>query len=379
MAIHFQCPGCGRMLRVSDEKAGQSGKCPGCGQVVRIPAEQRPLQPPTLPPAVFTGPQRAPEVFDPSRAEVGDARLFQPLGTRLSEPLPRPLVAVQVQQPPRVSNSLGIASMVLGILALLICWIPLLNILGLPLGLLGIILGGIGLIVAVLRKGSGIGFPIAGTAISLLATAVILVITMAIGQALSETAARSPSLPAARGGMPQRGPGVGQQAGFRGRQQRNEPFDNWLDASKPVRVGDAQIWITGVRVGKVPLTDITGYAAESVENHLMITIRITNLNPVRKLDYRTWRGLDFAFEQDYATLEDNFGNRYKRVQFGLGSVPRGAVDGGESVYPNRSVVDMLVFEPPVPNVQSLNLTLPCANLGMEGIVRLRIPRAMIKP
>lgn len=42
MDVHFRCPACGRMLRVSGDKAGQSGKCPGCGEVVQIPAAEHP-------------------------------------------------------------------------------------------------------------------------------------------------------------------------------------------------------------------------------------------------------------------------------------------------------------------------------------------------
>lgn len=304
--------------------------------------------------------------------------IHQPIPGRPTELSHRPLVAVQVQQPPRASNSLGIASMVLGILALLICWIPLLNILGLPLGLLGIILGGLGLIVAVLRKGSGIGFPIAGTAISLLATVVILAVTIAIGEAISQSTRRPPAAAAAGAVAPPKAPRGNVQAAARANPPRNLPGEEWLDGSKPIRVGDAQIRTTGVSVGKVPLRDITSDATSSVEDHLMVTIQITNLNPVRKLDYRTWRGLDFSLLKDFATLEDNFGNRYKRVGFGVGSVPRGAVEDVASIYPNRSAVDVLVFEPPVAQVQSLNLTLPCTNLGMEGVLRLRIPREMIR-
>src|SRR5207249_4641219 len=60
-------------------------------------------------------------------------------------------------------------SMILGILAFLICWIPLVGAIGFPLSALGLLLGVPGVVIALCRKGRGIGFPIAGLAISALA------------------------------------------------------------------------------------------------------------------------------------------------------------------------------------------------------------------
>ena len=37
MAIEFQCPECGRNIRVKEELGGQKGKCPKCGKIIRIP------------------------------------------------------------------------------------------------------------------------------------------------------------------------------------------------------------------------------------------------------------------------------------------------------------------------------------------------------
>ena len=95
---------------------------------------------------------------------------------------------IHVNAPASHGNSLGIASMVLGILAFLICWIPVLNLLGLPLSGLGLLLGIIGIIIAATRRGSGIGFPIAGTAISAVALVVVLWMYFALAQAIAPLA-----------------------------------------------------------------------------------------------------------------------------------------------------------------------------------------------
>ena len=49
---------------------------------------------------------------------------------------------------PRRGNSLGIVSLVLGTLAFMICWIPLVNLLGVPLAARGLLLGLVGMLVA---------------------------------------------------------------------------------------------------------------------------------------------------------------------------------------------------------------------------------------
>lgn len=59
------------------------------------------------------------------------------------------------------SNSLGITSLVLGILSLFICWIPLI---GFFVGCISLCLGIAAIMVAMNRQGVGIGYGIGGTA-----------------------------------------------------------------------------------------------------------------------------------------------------------------------------------------------------------------------
>lgn len=382
MAIVFQCPSCGRRLKVSSEKAGRSGKCPGCGETITIPGEA--AAPPRhqedtefSPPAFVSSPvpeppprQTPPEFLAPSPG---------PQMASYSNPGPvfaPPIVAVQVRQS-RVHSSLGVASIILGILALLICWIPLLNVLGLPLGLLGILLGGIGFVVAVVRKGAGIGLPIAGTAISLLATWVIVAMYAAVAGAVAELSKPPQVLTGEKAALEVNGaPAPGPANGGAALGPRQEKID-WHDARRPLRIGNVELRVVSANVGKVPLKDIMNEDSSSVDDFLMVTLQITNLDPARKLDYRTWRGRDFSFERDFAALEDNFGNRYKRIGFSIGSRPKNGIDSSESIYPQRTIEDVLVFEPPVENVEYLTLELPGANIGMDGVIKIRIPKEMI--
>ena len=93
---------------------------------------------------------------------------------------------VQVQTQPTRSNSLGIASLILGILAFLICWIPFVAIVSMPLSGLGLLLGIIGLVLALTRAGYGVGFSIAGSSVSVLALLIASVMGFGMFAATSD-------------------------------------------------------------------------------------------------------------------------------------------------------------------------------------------------
>jgi len=86
----------------------------------------------------------------------------------------------------RRGSSLGVAACILGVLGLLISWIPAIGLIGVPLSGLGLLLGLTGLLVAIFRRGSGIGLPIAGCAISALALILAIGTTTIAGKAVQE-------------------------------------------------------------------------------------------------------------------------------------------------------------------------------------------------
>jgi hypothetical protein len=66
------------------------------------------------------------------------------------------------------------------------------------------------------------------------------------------------------------------------------------------------------------------------------------------------------------------------ITFGIGSSPVGAVELSTSIYPNKAVTDVLVFEVPLQNAAYLDLELPAQNYGTEGMVRFRIPMQSVR-
>lgn len=173
--IRFKCLHCGKAISVKDEVAGKKGKCPGCGQTIEVPRAgvQKETQPAeTSKPLIPHPSEPKQEIIEPPLAQppqlpTHSQTPFVTGGqTQHTVPMPAP-VAVQVNvDQSHAAHSLGIASFVLGILSFFVCWIPLI---GFGFGGLGLVLGIIGLILAVVRKGSGIGYSIAGIAVSSIA------------------------------------------------------------------------------------------------------------------------------------------------------------------------------------------------------------------
>ncbi len=106
------------------------------------------------------------------------------------QPAPPP-----VQQQPNVTNQytthhhsyrtprmlghsgLGMASLALGIIACVICWIPVLGLVAVPIGAIGAVLGILGVLVSSLFKRSSAGLPFAGVFVCCLAAGISIAST----------------------------------------------------------------------------------------------------------------------------------------------------------------------------------------------------------
>jgi len=152
----------------------------------------------------------------------------------------------------------------------------------------------------------------------------------------------------------------------------------WAPPNKAIRLGDLQIKITKLIIGKVHIKDTINENAFSENDLLLIRLDLLNTNPTKKIDYNSWSGKLFSITRDFATLKDNFGNFYKRIGFGLGSYPVGSVERSASIYPNKSIIDVLVFEVPLDTAKYLDLELPATNYDSEGAIRFRIPIKSIR-
>jgi len=372
--IEFACTSCGKQLKVKDEAAGKKGKCPQCGNMVEVPSAETevnlaeidaPIQPVRR--------QQAPPVVQPPPLERGYVAQAP---------------SVNVHMPKR-SSSLGIVSLILGVVAFLICWIPLIGVVSIPVSALGVLLAAIGLLVALVRRGSGIGWPIGGGAVSGLALAIGIAQVAALGGAAeairqSGEHANRTQQEIVTAGVPS---GSTREATARNTPEADMPAaqsppaapePEWASAKNAVRQGDIELRVMRVLTGKVPLRSGFGDGESSSEDDLLaIHLEMINRSQNKKIEYRSWLGRDIAFSRDYATLQDNFGNTYKRISFGFGTKIVGHTES-ESIYPGKSLGDVLVFELPIDTAEYLRLELPAKNFGGEGMLRLQIPADMIQ-
>ncbi len=317
------------------------------------------------------------------------------------------------RQRPRKS-SLGIVSMILGIVAFMICWIPFVGFIGMPLSVVGLLLGIIGIIDCLANKKAGAAFAFAGILICAIA------IWVPIGLYRGINAVRENFRAAAELRGTDSDDGVGRywlnDAGDSSRSNdlvslqrpdrdplrpmpnaaskpsnstdfssmsNDELFDileadepKVHSADKPLVVGDVEIRITSVTVGVVPLTRIDGSLGESAKSHLSIKIEVKNLSTNRKIRYESFAGPAFSPYADRASLRDNFGNSYNAVGFKSLAVPVGRTER-ESIYPGKSIADVLLFEPPVDGIKFLDLELPLSLVEASGDARVRIPMSTL--
>ncbi|MFW5653362.1 MAG: hypothetical protein ACOC0P_04890 [Planctomycetota bacterium] len=266
---------------------------------------------------------------------------------------------------PRRSNSLGIAAVILGLVAILVCWIPLINVVSLLLGGLGLLLGIIGFVVAVRRKGASVGYPIAGGAlcgVALLISSVISGAMLAPAVGLAYAAAES---------MESNQTPIGAGQTVTATAATGTTQYEWAVApGTGVTQNDVEVWVTDARVQQVAIESYSDEPNWSKSEYLVLTLKMNNTSASRKIDYASFRD-SFVLE-----LSDDFGNIYKEAAFGF----RDPVEGVsyESMYPGDSVTDVLIFEVPVRSATYLNLVLPASKVDGTGRLHFRLPADMIE-
>lgn len=271
----------------------------------------------------------------------------------------------------RGMNPLGVASLVLGIGACVFCWIPFLGLLAIPLAAIGLLLAVIGITVAIVGEKSSLSFPVGGAVICTVAILIALFVTGGISTLIAKHAAQSTS-------SNQQVPGAATT-----RNELSSGENNW-SKSRMVQQGDLQIKVVGWSEFDRVLIDAPGEPGnvQYCEHLLTIRVALSNLSKTKKIDFTTWRGKNFHVGRDYATLTDNNGNVYKRIDFGFKGIKNSSwIDAKNetAIYPEDSFEDLLVFEPTVKNLNWLHLELPAENFGGSGMIRFEIPISNTEP
>jgi uncharacterized protein DUF4339 len=308
-------------------------------------------------------PPRVPEVV------VSPPPLVERAAPAVPVTVAAPNVAVQVNiEQSKAAHSLGIGAMVLGIVGLLTACIPFVS---LPLSGIGFLLGAFGIGMAIMRKGTGIGFSIAGAAIS----GVIFLPTLLFWTMLGGAFSAATNEVVKQAEMAER---TNQSAldGSSGGSGAADDGASWADARQGVRQGDVTVKVISAKIDFVTLK-MFGKESKSDDKKLSIRLSIANLGRTKKLDYESWGDLDGLRSSHIPKLSDNFDNEYTPL-ISAGGLKVADQLKRESIYPGKSVSDVLVFEPPIATIDFLRLELPADAFGGTGKLRLKIPKDMIK-
>lgn len=200
MPVVSTCPQCQSSLKVPDHLVGKSVKCPKCGTILTVPGAPASTPPPipsaaevvaNVPPPMPRpqAPLHAPPLAAAARPgshddDDYDDRPMQP--RRRPRRYDEPDVAYAQAPSANVQMGFGIAALCVGCVAVIISLIPCIGLfIGMPIAGLGIVLGVVGLIVALVQKGRGLGFPIAGSCVNLVALLIGAVWYFWIGYAVN--------------------------------------------------------------------------------------------------------------------------------------------------------------------------------------------------
>jgi hypothetical protein len=382
--IEFNCPDCNKKIKVKPEFAGRSGKCPNCSVKLVVPSPQKPASQPiqqslrsrTLPV------EKASNDISFSPAPITPA-----IQTQSS--VPQTAVQVNIHNS-QATNSLGISSLIIGILSVFVCWLP---IFGFVLSGLGLLLGVIGIAMSVIRRGTGIGYSIAGSALNgfaILSGVVFMTIFATAVSSVDDTMKKVAA--EMKKQQPQAKPANVPESPLMDSNKPSETATNvpatpevssppaivWHPADQPLQLGDVSVRITEVTIGKVPLERIILSEDSTSEDDLLtIRLQITNTSTTKKLDYLGWMADFSALTGITAKLADENENNYRKITFG-GTIKVKGAKSADSIYPGKSIEDAIVFELPIDSAQKLMLTLSGKGIGEDGEFRFEIPRSIIK-
>jgi hypothetical protein len=137
------------------------------------------------------------------------------------------------------------------------------------------------------------------------------------------------------------------------------------DQNEHVRVSAKTVCVEQVTVVRPGV----GVKRKTQRPYLKIVLEIQNLSPAEKIHYSGW-GLNRDTKDHAATMKDNFGTEQKQLQ--SADVIVGQFDK-DSIEPNGSIEDILVFDAPASYANYEKLALPAKAIGGEGILRIKIP------
>ncbi|MFN7019701.1 MAG: hypothetical protein ACK4WH_00050 [Phycisphaerales bacterium] len=290
------------------------------------------------------------------------------------------------------SRDLGRVALGLGVVGLLMCWIPVVGAVSMPICLIGLCAGGFGAWTAHTqlqrsRRASGsLAMPVGGAAVSLIALTVSGIFSLGPADAAEppvRAAAADRSTASASTPVQQRSLAiVGSHTSGDGGSiftSKPRPVSDKTPAEppKPVMLGSAEIELVSAQVESVLLAGDQGrLIGETTERMLVVKVRVRNTGET-PIQYKSLAGDEGNLDARAATLADERGVRYRRATFEIGIHPAGRV-AQETLDPGRTLTDALVFHVPPEAMGTATLVLQGRSVGVEGTAELTFPASLIK-
>ncbi len=357
MAFVAECMFCHLILRgVPDGRLGSSFECPRCRNCFTLAPTTNPLAE-SLPTSERVA---KPIVLPTALAEKKKAER-----THTEGPIPNgvPVARPRLIAPRHAPDYPSLASFVLGCFALGAASLLHTSLLTLTLALVGLALGVLGLALVSAKRGRPL-LPAAGFVVSL---AVVLVVVLQPGLLGLPSLGKEPAPPV------HGGPAVLSLSGKEVFQRPAEGETLRVDASRDaLHYDDVRLRVRTAVVGLAIFEPRQGLIPPR-ERCLMIGLRITNAGITRKLRYHGWND---AGPEDGPALRDGKGKSYKAKTFPFGWTVQGRAKAA-SIPPGKSLDDVIVFEAVPESVDALDLELPGTPVGVEGKLKLEIPKHMI--
>lgn len=133
----------------------------------------------------------------------------------------------------------------------------------------------------------------------------------------------------------------------------------------PIMDSEFRVSVVGAELDHVMVQEAGG-GGKSTDKFLKVLVLIENLGNVKDAHYESWVRHEVAIGQ--ATATPDSGQPLRKVDFGFGRRIQGQLDK-EVIRPQRGIVELLVFEPPMPSAKTIHLELPRINITKPGLAR----------
>lgn len=306
---------------------------------------------------------------------------------------PKPAPA-RVVTPFERSRKLGLLALGLGSLGFVLCWIPVIGLVGAPICLTGAVAGLLGVFIArsqYLPTGSWgrSVIPMTGAVVSSVALCTAVAVALVpTDDARASAEPRLAPIPVHTGSAPVADPErrrlsvvASSPAATPASILSPAPAprrDAVADVpAVPVRLGTTEVSLVSARIENVQLmADFGRVHGVSPEPLLVIKVAIRNVG-AEAVEYRTFAGDDGDLDARASALIEASGRRFRRGQFGTHLTPVGRVQT-DLIYPGKQITDVLIFDaPPLEAMETMTLTLNGKCIGDPGVAEMTISPGLV--